>query len=589
MTNIAKHLITTADERTWKFDRPVVFLGEWCKSYNRKHIWEHMDAETLCPLGEGQAQKNKLFAEARVLESQLFPVLVEVLNKHHKLTYTERTWKILIGPWLRRNVDVISNRINTVEKCMQLYTLSGTTAIRGDVSLAPVDALTALASYGRDDWNVAVFIRIMELVGADCPVEWLPDSAATEPPASVASLSTPIIKKVLKQLAIIIGKLARAFCRKTDAFIIHTYLPLLQQIKLQIALGQFPQFWVIPKPALTNRVDSQLRQQLLSAFTERLESRHARLAATLTIETLPSCYLEEFSILLETVQKLPFPAKPRFIFTSNNFEANEVFQLWAALKAQSGSKYYVGQHGNNYGTHILMHKTVEEETSDCFLTWGWKADLPQHTPAFIFKMSGKRKRITQEPDGGLLLVENILGHRVYVWDRPYDFNIYLKEQMTFVSRLRTNIKKKLTVRLHYTHVSFNACEIERWHDFDPSVNLESGTAPFEQLVRKSRLVVYGYDSTGILESLALNRPTIILMENKFDFLRPEAIPYYQLLLDAGILHMLPEAAANKVNEIWDCIDEWWGSEEIQTARQVFCEQYSRLSLRPVDDLIKILQ
>ena len=38
-----KYLITTADEATWKFDEKVVFLGEWCRLYNRKHIWKEMD------------------------------------------------------------------------------------------------------------------------------------------------------------------------------------------------------------------------------------------------------------------------------------------------------------------------------------------------------------------------------------------------------------------------------------------------------------------------------------------------------------------------------------------------------------------
>lgn len=590
MSDIARHLITTADERTWKFDRPVVFLGEWCKSYNRKHIWQQIDAQTLCPLGKGQAEKDRLYAEARALENRLFPILVEVLNQHHQLTYTERTWKILIGPWLRRNVDVISNRINTLEKCMQHYTLSGTTAIRSEVSLAPADALTALASYGRDDWNVAVFVRIMELSGAaNCPVEWLSDTAATEPPVNIASLSTPLIRKVLKQLAISAGKIARLFCRETDAFIIHTYLPLLEQIKLQIALGQFPQFWVIPKPAFTNRVDSQLRQQLLSSFNGRLETRHARLAATLMMETLPSCYLEEFSTLLETVLQLPFPATPRFIFTSNNFEANEVFQLWAALKAQSGSQYFIGQHGNNYGTYRYMSHTIEEETSDKFLTWGWKGALNQHTPAFIFKMSGLRKPLRQDPKGGLLLVENILGHRIYVWDRPHDFESYLQQQITFAKSLNQDIKKQLKVRLHYTHTSFNACEPQRWRDMDQSITVEPGIAAFKQLVEQSRLVVYGYDSTGILESLALNLPTLVLMENGFEFLHDDALPYYQQLLEAGIVHVCPKAAADKVNEIWGHVDAWWFSGNVQAARANFCDRYSRLSNAPVADLIKILQ
>jgi hypothetical protein len=32
MSEVARYLITNADERTWKFDRPVIFLGEWWSS-----------------------------------------------------------------------------------------------------------------------------------------------------------------------------------------------------------------------------------------------------------------------------------------------------------------------------------------------------------------------------------------------------------------------------------------------------------------------------------------------------------------------------------------------------------------------------
>ena len=39
-----KYLITTAIEETWKFDQPVIFLGEWCRVYDRRHIWQNMDA-----------------------------------------------------------------------------------------------------------------------------------------------------------------------------------------------------------------------------------------------------------------------------------------------------------------------------------------------------------------------------------------------------------------------------------------------------------------------------------------------------------------------------------------------------------------
>ena len=51
MSNIGRYLITTADERTWKFDQPAIFLGEWCKLYDRKHIWLKMNAIVAEPYG----------------------------------------------------------------------------------------------------------------------------------------------------------------------------------------------------------------------------------------------------------------------------------------------------------------------------------------------------------------------------------------------------------------------------------------------------------------------------------------------------------------------------------------------------------
>ncbi len=48
---IKRHLVTTLDERTWKFDRPVLFLGEWCRIYDRKNIWRNMNADVLKPYG----------------------------------------------------------------------------------------------------------------------------------------------------------------------------------------------------------------------------------------------------------------------------------------------------------------------------------------------------------------------------------------------------------------------------------------------------------------------------------------------------------------------------------------------------------
>ena len=69
-----------------------------------------------------------------------------------------------------------------------------------------------------------------------------------------------------------------------------------------------------------------------------------------------------------------------------------------------------------------------------------------------------------------------------------------------------------------------------------------------------------------------------------DHVRESALPYYELLIDAGIIHLTAESAALKVNEVWDDVDAWWSSCQVQSAKNIFCGQYAKLSTNPIENL-----
>ena len=71
-------------------------------------------------------------------------------------------------------------------------------------------------------------------------------------------------------------------------------------------------------------------------------------------------------------------------------------------------------------------------------------------------------------------------------------------------------------------------------------------------------------------------------------MRDSAKPYYQLLVDAGIVHLTPESVAQKVNEVWDDVAGWWGQGYVQDARKEFCARYARQSQKPIRELKQIL-
>lgn len=590
MSSIPRYLITTADERTWKFDRPVIFLGEWCRLYDRKHIWQHMDATVAAPYGLGQAQKDADHAEARDLEEKLFPILCDSLNHHHGTQHGARFWRIVLGHWLRRYVDVILNRVKTLELCLQTYQLSGTTAFSGDhYALAPLDSYAAVWAFNDDRWNNALYVRILSLLGeVSCPVEVVAGDASQGFNWRAMETAAPLKRRILKWGYHQVCKLAGFLARENDAFIINSYLPKKEEIKFQLALGQVPQLWASPQLETTIKPDWALRQSLSEQIAGISSVTHFEVTRSLVFEILPVCYLEGFAELTEKVQQLPWPKRPRFIFTSNNFDTDEIFKLWTAQKVESGFKYVTGQHGNNYGTYRYMYPSIEEATADKFLSWGWTDGLPQHTPAFILKTAGK-KTSAYNPNGGLLLIENLLNHRLSTWDSTQEFEAYFVDQQTFIDKLQNPIKKHLVIRLHGANTYLRWGEENRWRDFDTSIKLDTGTLKLSNLIAQSRLIVHSYDSTGILETLSQNLPTLAFWQNDCDHLRDNAKPYYNLLLDVGIVHLTAESAAAKVNEVWDDVDGWWAQRAVQDARKKFCDQYARVSQNPVRDLKKLLQ
>lgn len=584
-----RYLITSADERTWKFDRPVIFLGEWCRLYDRKHIWQSMDAIVAAPYGLGIARKDADYAESRAMEEKLFVILCVALNHHHGTQHDSRFWRIVLGHWLRRYVDVIFNRVRTLQLCLQAHQFGGTTTFSDDrYALATLDSNSAIWAFDDDRWNNTLYVRILNHLGAtSCPVEVIDGGASEGFRWNTAATEVPIRQRLLKWGFRQAGKLASLLAREDDAFIVNSYLTKKEEIKLQLALGQVPQLFASPTLEIKKKPDRAIRENLSAQIVGTTSDTAFEIMCALVFELLPVCYLEGFAELTEEVQKLPWPKRPRFIFTSNNFDTDETFKIWAAHKINEGVPYYVGQHGNYGVTRHDICPGIEEFTADKFLTWGFADGLPQHTPSFIFKTAGRKAQV-YNPNGGLLLIELVAPHRITSWDGIFEFGKYFEDQLKFVAKLKKSSRGKLTLRLHsgYRHSKWG--EFSRWKAFDATIKPDIGNLVIRKGVAENRLIVHSYDSTGILETLSQNIPTLAFWQNGFDHLRDSAKPYYQLLVNAGIVHLSPESAAAKVNEIWEDVEGWWKRSTVQEARKKFCDQYAKVSQNPARDLLKLL-
>jgi len=580
------HLITTADERTWKLDSSVLFLGEWCRLYDRKIAWDKMDAEVAEPFALETDKKFKEITYVQTLTSELLIELAAALNSFHDTNHSLRYWNILLGHWLGRYVNVCFNRYFTIKQALKNYKITSTTIIDSTgYSLATTDSTNFIWSSNNDLWNNILYGRVLEHMGCkDVELDLVHIKNKENFFKQDTSIST--IQQIIKP----IGRTIKAFglnifarlAKDSDAFIINSYLPKWEEIKLQLALWQCPQFW--QSPALkTVAIDTEMRRKFIVSSTNH--SGFEKFVRDLLPDLIPACYLEGYVELGKQVETLQWPSHPKFIFTSNNFDMDEIFKAWVGLKVEQGVPYFTGAHGN-YAPYPSQANQPELVSCDNFFCWGSANGNDKHIPAFVFKVANRPSKT--KPNGGLLLIQLHAPHLLSLDDQYSKFDVYQEQQFRFVEALPEEIKQELTVRLHGAWRSLSWSDDKRWSDRMPSVHLETGEAPIQKLYAKSRLVVHSYDSTGILESLTSNVPTLCFWDGGLDHLLPRDKPYYELLRGAGILADSPEQAALFVTQYWDDIDGWWKSEQVQSARRVFCEQYARNEKNPIRTMKQLL-
>ena len=305
---------------------------------------------------------------------------------------------------------------------------------------------------------------------------------------------------------------------------------------------------------------------------------------------VPISFFENYKKIQEISSTIHWPEKPSVILTSH-FSNKTIQSIYTAEKLEKfGTKLIYGQHGGGYGQYLL-HNYQDHELDICdnFLSWGSSnLENKKIIPFGIIKNVSKIK-YNKKNDKILLIIR---GHYRY----PYEFNSdlfsgqikdYFKECVQFCKKLdKVMSANKLTVRLHaqkhWNEGIFFQNEL-------PKIHLDDGHKPIHELVSSYKLAVHTYVSSGYLETLAANFPTLIFTNINYLMLNQATTKDLEILSDAKIFHPNYQSAANFINENYQNIDDWWNSDKTQGARNFFCKKYAGVSNNKINNLIKILR
>lgn len=585
---VGRFLVTTALEETWPADDvSVLFLGEWCRRYDRRTAWENRDA-VVAPYHWDDRQKlHRDYLYLQALYEELLGELATQLNTLHHVDHSMRYWRIVVGPWLGYFVQMLFDRWSMLRQVLSDNEITGVRVQHHPEGKQVPNDMTAFASmFIGDAWNEFIYSRILYWLGA--PVEKVASKNQALPDGGNRVGRVTAARRLKRGVARVANHLSGLLCREDEYFFIATYLGIQQDLHLQAKLGQLPKIWR-PVTALECPFDPAAREWQLPPAANN--DAFSVLARTLIPCQIPKAYLEGYRALVSVTEDLPWPKTPKAIFTSNAFSADDVFKAWAALKVESGTPLVIGQHGGNYGMALWnFNENHQVAIADRFLTWGWDEPEPNNiTPVGNFKGFGQG--CEADKAGIALLVAMTVPRQSYhMYSLPVaagQWLDYFEEQCRFVQALPDGLRDQLLVRLHSQDYGFS--QRQRWQARYPYIRLDEGVQPMAALLEKTRLYISTYNATTYLESISLNFPTIMFWNPKHWELRDSALPYFEKLKSAGIFHETPESAAKQMAAVWNDVTGWWDSGEVQSARLEFCERYAHIPEKPMDVMAKLFR
>ncbi len=578
-------LVTTADQRFWRAEEKILFLGEWCKIFNQEQVWGKLDYEVLPYHWD---DRSRLFEDYKYIDElyeRVLGDLTDKLNKLHNVKYSARYWRIVVGPWLHYFIEILYDRYLSITSAIESGKVT-LTWLPSNCEWEVADDFNCFGSWLEGhEYNLFLYSRLIKDLGGvnyekiNVPLKYKKNRVKVKPEEQNALFKA--VECLSKMVPDSLNKIV----------FIASYIKPQDLFRLQASLGQLPYFCINEAVKLKPiDVSRSMRNQIkIQAGKNQFES----ILPDWVSQQIPKVYVEGYSTIARMARKA-YPKKPRVIFTANALFGNEGFKMWAGEKVEKGVKWVGTQHGGSHGMSLWSAgETHEIKVADRYFTWGWKnSDDQRIVPLASARLSWGESKIKNNPSGRILWTgfSGPLYSRCF-YSSPVgpQYLDYIDEQKSFLKGVCPAVRKLLLLRLYPLERGWN--EIHMWQQLDSSLELYRGAkSSFDQL-NESRLSIGTYNGMGILEVLSANYPTIVFWNPDHWELRESAKPLFDVLMDVGIFHDTPQSAATKVNEIYEDVQSWWMLTETQKARKIFCDRFANTS-RPIarlkEELLRLL-
>ncbi len=517
-------------------------------------------------------KREEIYQYLDSLSEKIIDELKDQLNNIHKVNFNFKDWKIILSPWLNNFLKITYLRYSNIVEIFKNNQISEVEIFECDEEkFLPIDNFELTKSVNNYEWDVIMYSKIVSLIDKD--VRIIKNKINFE--------YSNREKKSSKSIRLILINLIRSFLtffkKEDDALIINSYLPKYENFKLNILLKQVPQIWKFTR--IQNRkYNLSLRNRLKFLNSD---DNFEILVKKIIPSSIPSAHIESFDDLNKIAMNLKLPKKPKLIFTSNNYEYDEVFKLYTVLKKNFNCPYIIGQHGN-YLSNAESKFFKKSHQADYYLDWGKNGFYDQD--GFNFKLINKS--IKSNDKDKILILDSPFGTDNKIFSRLEDNEIKEKFLHNLLILLDKKLHNKIVLKLHNSYNQKSENYLTHLKSICPGINIENDKKDIFDLYSKSRCVIHTYNSTGIYESMGLNIPTLCIWPNQTTHIDEKYNFFYNNLKKNNILFYDPTNLANTINNNFYDINNWWSQPRVVEAKKIFLNEFSSLPTKKSIQLLK---
>ena len=579
-----RFLVTTALEETIPNNQPLLMLGEWCRPYSKKNKLDKLNIKLLSYHWDDRSKLHRDYLYLDEFYEKLLSELTFELNDIQGTQYSNRYWRILIGPWLGWFVQIIFDRWTSLNNAINEYELSGTyiKSFEEDL-LTPNNSRHFAGLITSDEWNHFIYSYIIKNY-TSINYTIIPGTYKIIRERSIHQSNFE--SKAKEKISDYINFIFRFAQREDDIFFINTYLSKRKEILLSLKLNQMPLFYHNNfLDDLQIKIEKEKRQWKLNGNNNNKFEVFAR---SIIPKQIPAIYLEGNKLFNNKLSLLSWPSNPKTIFTSSSYHADDLFKLYAAKKIEKGTPLIIGQHGGGIGTHLFgFYEKHQIDICDLYFSWGW-IDKSKPNIKSIGLIKEKKSVFIKHKNKKIisLIAGAGPGHSYHIWSSPISATQwldYFDDQCKFINSLSPKIREVLNIRLKQVVKGWEP-SYERWKDTFPKISIDNDNSNIEKLFNKSRICIVTYNATTFLETFSTNTPTVMFWNPKHWELNESSKIYFDKLKKAGVFHDTPESAARHVNLIWQDVKSWWDSEIVKEAVKSFKDCYAYAPTKTIEKI-----